>query len=160
MDDFDFTDEHRAAAAAAHVQGKALVIDRGPPEPEDDAPDHVKAAHAEWHEENDGPVHTVMLPIDAHEAAARDPERYLIVPRAAAEPVTVEERLNRIERIMEIGAFAPAREEIGDPDVEARHQAQDDAARAPVVDPAITPQPPAGADVAGTPPADTERQPS
>lgn len=159
----EFTPAHRAAAAAAHVAGRVLVLDAGPKAPEPIAriegieptdaeklhAHNLAAEHKAWHEANKEPITVSMRPIDATEAAARDPERYLIVPRADREPVTLEERMNRVEQVLELGQWSKDADvnESGDPDVEDRHRAEDAAARAPLVDPAV------GRPAVGWPPA-------
>jgi hypothetical protein len=106
---FEFTAEHRAAAASAHATGRVAVIDRGPPPPKaaEGKPDpeaekaRMAAAqreHDDWHKLHDAPVMVAMPKVDADHAVLADPERYIQVPRAARPPVTVEERLTQIER--------------------------------------------------------------
>lgn len=111
---FEFTPSHYAAAAAAPA-GKAIVVDRGPPEPvteeakgertpaeiESDNTRMILARreYAEWHKVNDGPVAVQMSHVDALHAAEVSPDRYVIVPlRAVRGPVTLEDRVASIER--------------------------------------------------------------
>jgi hypothetical protein len=112
----EITDAHRAMATRAHANGKVIVLDHGPGEPEkSDAPEGertpaeieednrrlvlAKREHDEWHEKNpDGPVAVTMDKIDADHAVNSDPDRYVHVPRGIAPPVTMEERVARLEQ--------------------------------------------------------------
>jgi hypothetical protein len=114
-DDFDFTEEHIAAANLAHANGKVIVLDRGPAEPEpvehpegertdaeieaeNRAAVLAKREHDEWHAKHKEPVAVTMDKIDADHAVNSDPKRYVHVPRGVRSPVTIEERLTSIER--------------------------------------------------------------
>ena len=112
---FEFTDAHRIAANRAHANGKVIVIDRGPSEPvkseavegerteaEIEAENRrmilAKREHEAWHKANKEPVALEMNKIDADHAVNADPDRYVHVPRGVRAPVTVEERLAKIEQ--------------------------------------------------------------
>jgi hypothetical protein len=114
-EEFDFTEAHIAAATRAHANGKVVVIDRGPSEPK--PAEHVegertdaeieadnraavlaKREHDDWHAKHKEPVAIAMDKIDADHAVNADPKRYVHVPRSVREPVTVEERLTRLEQ--------------------------------------------------------------
>lgn len=113
--DFEFTDAHRVAATRAHSVGRVVVLDRGPAEPvaseategertpaeieaDNDRLARLKREHADWHRLNDEPVPVVMHKIDAAHAVNADPERYLLVPPGARAPVTLEERVAKLEQ--------------------------------------------------------------
>lgn len=111
---FEFTETYRAAATLAHAQGMVAVIDRGPsaPKPAAGPARELTSAEAEaektrvilakrerdeWHRKNPEPVIINMARIDADHSVSVDPDRYLIVPATLRAPVTVEERLARLE---------------------------------------------------------------
>jgi hypothetical protein len=112
--EFEFTDAHRLAANRAHANGKVIVIDRGPAEPVaakvegEQTEDEIKAEkhrmiltkrdHDAWHKAHDEPIALEMSRIDADHAVAADPDRYVHVPRGIRAPITVEERLTRLEQ--------------------------------------------------------------
>lgn len=112
--DIEFTAAHIAAATRAHTNGKVIVLDRGPRPPEqvkasegertpaeieDDNRRFVlaKREHDEWHEKNKEPLAVEMYPTNATHAVAVEPERYVLVPRGLRAPVTLEERVARLE---------------------------------------------------------------
>lgn len=99
VEDREFSQAHRNLAAQVHAEGHVLVIDNGPHDDEED--------YDAWHETYPEPPTLPMHPTDAAQAVKADPDRYWIVPRAARLPITVEERLDAIERHLEIGRFAP-----------------------------------------------------
>jgi hypothetical protein len=113
--DFEFTDDHYMLANRAHANGKVIVIDRGPAEPT--PPEHVegertdaeieadnratalaKREHDQWHAKNKAPVAIQMDKIDADHAVRADPKRYVHVPRGLRAPVTIDERVTRLEQ--------------------------------------------------------------
>jgi hypothetical protein len=112
----EFTDEHIAAATRAYANGKVIVLDRGPSEPKEAEPtikgertdaeieaDNratvlAKREHDEWHKKHKEPVAVQMDKIDADHAVNSDPKRYVHVPRGLRAPVTIEERLAKIEQ--------------------------------------------------------------
>lgn len=114
-DEMKFTDAHRAAATRAYVNGMVVVLDKGPHEPvkadmakgeytdaeieaENTRMVLAKREHDEWHEKNKEPVAVEMHKVDADHAVNSDPDRYIRVPRGERAPVTVEERLTRLEQ--------------------------------------------------------------
>lgn len=115
----DFTDAQRAWAAKAHAAGKVLVLDRGPREPVKGDPvtraeieaeeTRIAAAKRErdkWNAEHKEPVAVEMSAVDATHAIGADPERYVIIPRSARVPVTLDERVTAIERHLKLGIYA------------------------------------------------------
>lgn len=112
-----FTDEHRAAAGRAKVHHMVAVLDRGPPEPKaaeavkgERTPAEIEAEntrvvlakreHDEWHKKHKEPVVVEMYHNDAAHAVAADPDRYVTIPKPLFVPVTLDERVTRLEQRM------------------------------------------------------------
>lgn len=110
----EITDAHRVMATRAHGNGRVVVLDRGPREPVDhhievertdaeieaDNRRHVleKREYDDWHKLHDGPVALEMFKVDADHAVNSDPDRYVHVPRGIRAPVTLDERVARLEQ--------------------------------------------------------------
>ena len=133
-----FTDEHRHAAGRAKARNMVAVLDRGPPEPKpaeavkgERTPAEIEAEntravlakreHDEWHAKHKEPVVLEMYHNDAAHAVAADPVRYVAIPKPLFVPVTLEDRVTRLEQRM-----GPETVE----EIEKRHKRDADAAAA------------------------------
>lgn len=113
----EFTEVHRAAATRAHVAGLVAVIDRGPVEPKSEehkgelTPAEAEAEKSriilakrerdEWHKEHPEPDILQMSRADAQHAVSVDPDRYVMIPWTLRNPVSLEERVARLEQRMD-----------------------------------------------------------
>lgn len=112
---FQFTDLHRAAATRARARGMVAVIDRGPVEPKagkapegERTPAEIEAEKTSvilakrerdaWRKDHPEPDILQMSRVDAQHAVATDPDRYVLIPWTLGAPVTLEERVTRLEQ--------------------------------------------------------------